>query len=184
MWRSAFLSLALILSSIVAGVSNNASANSLGNHCHDLTTTGSLVCFVTWNELRADVFARTGQRFPSLDELRSPSRTTGGGRPTGARPALQPGAPQMCSGGDFYVTLFEHINYGGASRSIAANIWNLSSIGWNDITSSSVYWSAYSRWEFEHEGYEGSGFTCKCNQPDYTTLGFNDKLTSIYRGCY
>lgn len=76
------------------------------------------------------------------------------------------------------ITLYEHVGYGGASRSFSGDEPNLAGLGFNDIASSARVSDGV--WEIcEHVNYRGRCIRVGRDNPNLVDDGFNDVASSV-----
>lgn len=80
----------------------------------------------------------------------------------------------------YYVTFYEHANYGGASYTTSTSLTNLGNIGWNDIVSSFKSLNgSRPRW-WEDAGYVGISFVWSAGaNVSYVGATANDRFSSV-----
>jgi hypothetical protein len=80
----------------------------------------------------------------------------------------------------FYVQVFEHENYGGASLSISTSISNLGSVGWNDAITSFKSLNGGRPKFWENSGYGGSAWQWAAGAwVANVGSGANDRFSSV-----
>lgn len=77
------------------------------------------------------------------------------------------------------VTLFEHVNFGGKSRSYGPGVHEISSTDMNDITSSVKVPNGWKVTVYEHWKTTGQSVILTEDTKDLAKLKFNDKISSI-----
>jgi len=96
-----------------------------------------------------------------------------------SRPAVRPPSPNVAKPPTRNcATMYEHINYGGASKEICGNIINFVSIGWNDKASSIRIPAGVKVDLFWDINYRGKKITLTKDTANFVTIGWNDQASS------
>jgi hypothetical protein len=124
-------------------------------HCHD-GRHPVITCFDTETERDIDARASTGSTTPSASSQSLASVTA-----------------------TYYVTFYEHANYGGASFTTSQSIAHLGTYGWSDIVSSFKSLNSQRPKWWEHADYGGLSWQWTAGaQVSYVGDGANDRFSS------